>query len=55
VVQENLEILDQMTPESTASLQKDLKRGQKSEMDGLIFEVIRLGEKYRVPVPTYWK
>ena len=53
VVQTNLDILDQMAPDCTASMQKDLKKGGQSEIDGLIFEVVRMGHRYGVPVPNY--
>lgn len=53
VVQTNLDILDNMAPECTASMQRDLKRGGDSEIDGLIFEVVRMGQRYGVPVPNY--
>lgn len=53
VVQTNLDILDHMEPDCTASMQKDLKKGGKSEIDGLIFEPVRMGRRYGVPVPNY--
>jgi len=49
----NLKILDNSMPTFTTSLQRDLKQGKDSELDGLIFEVVRLGKQYRVPVPNY--
>ncbi len=30
-----------------------MKRGGDSEIDGLIFEVVRMGQRYGVPVPNY--
>ena len=38
-----------MTPDTTASMQKDLQKGSQSEIDGLIFEVCSHGksQKYR--------
>lgn len=53
VVQTNVDILDHMAPDCTASMQKDLKKGGKSEIDGLIFEAVRMGHKLGVPVPNY--
>ena len=53
VVQENLRILDGLSDDSTASMQKDLKRGSLSEIDGLVYEVVRLGHRLGVPVPNY--
>lgn len=55
VVKTNLDILDTLTPEASTSMQRDVKKGKVSEMDGLIFEVVRLGKKYGVSLPTYEK
>ncbi|WP_102272516.1 ketopantoate reductase family protein [Cytobacillus massiliigabonensis] len=53
IVETNLEILDNLSPSASSSMQRDLKQGRNSEIDGLIFEVVRLGRQYDVPVPTY--
>ncbi len=53
IVQTNLNILDNLSPIASTSMQRDLRQGRKSEIDGLIFEVVRLGRQYGVPVPTY--
>lgn len=53
VVQTNLDILDHMAPDCTASMQKDLKKGGRSEIDGLIFEAVRMGRRLGVPMPNY--
>lgn len=53
VVETNVKILDDLPPECTASMQKDLKKGGKTEMDGLIFEMVRMGHRYGVAVPDY--
>lgn len=55
IVQTNLRILDNLSPIASTSMQRDLRQGRESEMDGLIFEVVRLGKQYGVPVPTYEK
>jgi 2-dehydropantoate 2-reductase len=52
-VQDSLKIIDRLDPDSTASMQKDLAGGHASEIDGLLFEFIRLAEKYNMDVPTY--
>jgi|GEM_PF-5403085 len=49
----NLKILDSLSPSATTSMQRDFKQGNNSEINGLIFEVVRLGRKYGVNVPTY--
>lgn len=53
VVQTNLKILDSLSPAASTSMQRDVKQGKNSEMNGLIFEVVRLGREYGVPLPTY--
>lgn len=53
IVESNLEILDNLSPTASTSLQRDLKQGKDSEMNGLIFEVLRLGRNYAVNLPTY--
>lgn len=55
IVQTNLQILDDLSPTASTSMQRDLKQGDKSEIDGLVFEVVRLGRQYGVSVPTYEK
>lgn len=55
IVQTNLDILDSLTPEASTSMQRDVKKGKASEMDGLIFEVVRMGRKYGVKLPVYEK
>ena len=49
----NLTILDNLAPNATASMQRDIRDGKQSEIDGLIFEVIRLGKQYGVETPVY--
>ena len=55
IVQTNLDILDSLTPEASTSMQRDVKKGKASEMDGLVFEVVRMGRKYGVKLPVYEK
>ncbi len=53
IVQTNLDFLDKLAPTATTSLQRDIAQGKKSEIDGLVFEVVRLAEQYNVPVEAY--
>jgi len=53
ITEANLKILDSVTPDTTASMQKDMKKGRKTEIDGLIFEVVRLAIKTGVSAPVY--
>lgn len=55
VVPDDLAILDGIAPTATTSMQRDIATGHASEIDGLIYEVVRLGEQYGVDVPTYKK
>lgn len=62
LLNKNLSIMDATTPETTASMQKDLKKWpgradllQHTEVDGLVFEVVRNAKKFDVPVPHYAK
>lgn len=51
----NLKILSSLAPEATTSMQRDVMEGKDSEIDGLVYEVVRMGERYHVPVPMYAK
>lgn len=48
-------VLKGLTPEATTSMQRDVASGGYSEVDGLVHEMVRLGEQYDVPVPNYKK
>ncbi len=52
-VARNLAIQDALDPDASTSLKRDLDAGKPSEVDGLIFEVVRLGRKHHVPTPMY--
>lgn len=49
----NLKVIDKLSPESTASMQKDLARGHQSEVQGLLFDMITKAEEQGIEVPTY--
>lgn len=51
----NLRILDALAPTASTSMQRDLAAGKPSEIDGLVYEVLRMGEKYHVELPGYEK
>ncbi len=53
IVTTNLQILDTLDPKASTSMQRDVYAGKSSEIDGLIYEVERLGLRYGVPTPTY--
>lgn len=53
IVTTNLQILDVLSPTASTSMQRDIYAGKSSEIDGLIYEVVRMGVRYGVPTPTY--
>ena len=55
IVEANLKILAGLSPDMTTSLQRDVAAGKASEIDGLIYEVVRMGKKYGVSTPLYEK
>ena len=55
MVEVNLKILSSLAPEATTSMQRDVMEGKASEIDGLVYEVVRMGERYHVPVSMYAK
>ncbi len=55
IVKRNLSILDGLSENATTSLQRDVSAGHASEIDGLIYEVVRLSEKYKTEAPEYRK
>lgn len=55
LVETNLKILSELSPEATTSMQRDVMDGKQSEMDGLVYEVVRLGKSLGVSVPEYEK
>ena len=55
MVEVNLKILSNLAPEATTSMQRDIMAGKQSEIDGLVYEVVRMGEEHHVSVPAYKK
>lgn len=53
LVERNLKILSNLPEEATTSMQRDVIEGKQSEIDGLVYEVVRMAEKYGGEVPTY--
>ena len=46
LVERNLKILSNLPEEATTSMQRDVMEGKQSEIDGLVYEVVRMAEKY---------
>lgn len=55
LIQFNLGILDALAPTASTSMLRDIEQGKQSEIDGLVYEVLRMGQHYQVPLPTYSK
>ncbi len=53
IVSVSLSILDGLSPTMTTSLQRDIAAGRSSEIDGLIYEVVRMAGRYGVSLPLY--
>ena len=49
----NLDIMSKLDPKADTSMQRDVAAGRSSEIDGLIYEVVRLGDQYHAEIPTY--
>ena len=53
LVKHHLEVIDSLNPESTASLQKDLKACHESEIQGQLFNFIDLARRLGIDTPVY--
>lgn len=53
IVDINLAMMKNQPPETITSMHRDILEGKESELDGLVFEVLRMGKKFGVDVPAY--
>lgn len=53
VIEYNLKVIDKLAPESTASMQKDIAKGNQSEVQGLLFDMIAAAEEQGIDISTY--
>ncbi|MCC8127126.1 MAG: 2-dehydropantoate 2-reductase [Clostridiales bacterium] len=53
IVKENMDITDALSPTASTSMQRDIWNGKQSEIDGLLFQVVRMADEYGVELPTY--
>lgn len=51
--EDNLRILDSLSSDFTTSLQKDMQLQKPDERNEVIYDIVRLAEKYAVHVPNY--
>ncbi len=55
MVKTNLAIMDNLAPKVKTSMQRDVEAGKSSEIDGLVYSVVRMGKEYGVELPVYQK
>lgn len=55
LIENNLRILDALAPTASTSMQRDIAAGKQSEVDGLIYQVVRLADGYGLALPEYHK
>ncbi|WP_085023045.1 ketopantoate reductase family protein [Anaerovibrio sp. JC8] len=55
LVEVGLKMMDNLKPDSTMSMQRDIIQGRQSEFSGLVIRVVNLGKEYGVLVPLYEK
>lgn len=49
----NLRVIDALDPQTTSLLQKDLKKGRESEIQGQLFDMLDACRKQGIEAPTY--
>lgn len=49
----NFHVLAHLSPDTSTSLTRDYRAGRQSEIDGQIFQVVRLGRQYGLSLPGY--
>jgi len=49
----NLRLVDSFKSGASSSMQKDMKAGRKTEIDSLVFSVVRLADSLGIDVPLY--
>lgn len=55
IVEANLTILSNLGPEAGTSMQRDIEKGGRSEIQGLVYSVEDLARRCGVNIPTYHK
>lgn len=53
--EKNIALMNAVDDKYISSMHKDVRAGGQTEMDGLIFNVVRLAKEYKIKVPTYEK
>lgn len=55
LVEKNLRLIDSLSPDMTTSMQRDLRDGKQSEIDGLVYSVPDMAREYGVELPVFEK
>ena len=55
IVEANLKILADLSPQAGTSMQRDIAKGGASEIQGLVYHVEELAKEYGVDIPIYKK
>lgn len=53
ILDTNIKIIENIPVGSVTSMQRDVMSGGASEIEGLVIEVVRLAQKYKITVPAY--
>lgn len=53
LVERNLKILDNLAPDASTSMQRDIEKGKQSEIDGLIHSVAKVSKEKSLGLKTY--
>ena len=48
-----MEFIDNLSPDATTSMQRDVAAGKKSEGEEIFGRLIRIGEEEHIPTPTF--
>ena len=55
IVEANLKILADLSPQAGTSMQRDIAKGGASEIEGLVYGVEKMASDYGVDMPVYKK
>ena len=55
LVEINMKILHGLEKDADTSMQRDVAAGKPSEIEGLVHQVVQLGDRYGLEMPAYRK
>lgn len=53
IIEKSIEFLDNLPPDGTSSLQRDVRDGRRTELEALCGAMVRLGREHGVPTPVH--